>query len=82
MFAIQMFVNMGMVIGIMPITGIPLPFVSYGGSQMLANFVGRGDPAERAHAPVQVIDALSDGAGSAGHGPQERRPLAVPSTPG
>ena len=31
MFAIQMFVNVGMVIGIMPITGIPLPFVSYGG---------------------------------------------------
>ena len=42
MFAIQMFVNVGMVIGIMPITGIPLPFVSYGGSSMLANFVAVG----------------------------------------
>jgi rod shape determining protein RodA len=42
MFAIQMFVNVGMVIGIMPITGIPLPFVSYGGSSMLANFIGVG----------------------------------------
>ncbi len=42
MFAIQMFVNVGMVIGIMPITGIPLPFVSYGGSQMLANFIAIG----------------------------------------
>jgi rod shape determining protein RodA len=42
MFAIQMFVNIGMVIGIMPITGIPLPFVSYGGSAMLANFVASG----------------------------------------
>jgi rod shape determining protein RodA len=42
MFAIQMFVNVGMVIGIMPITGIPLPFVSYGGTAMLANFVGVG----------------------------------------
>jgi rod shape determining protein RodA len=42
MFAIQMFVNVGMVIGIMPITGIPLPFVSYGGSQMLANFLAIG----------------------------------------
>ena len=31
MFAVQMFVNIGMVIGIMPITGIPLPFLSYGG---------------------------------------------------
>ena len=42
MFAIQMFVNVGMVIGIMPITGIPLPFVSYGGSSMIANFMGIG----------------------------------------
>jgi rod shape determining protein RodA len=42
MFAVQMFVNVGMVIGIMPITGIPLPFVSYGGSQMLANFLAIG----------------------------------------
>jgi rod shape determining protein RodA len=42
MFAIQMFVNVGMVIGIMPITGIPLPLMSYGGSSMLASFVGVG----------------------------------------
>jgi rod shape determining protein RodA len=42
MFAIQMFVNVGMVIGIMPITGIPLPFLSYGGSSMLANFIAVG----------------------------------------
>jgi rod shape determining protein RodA len=42
MFAIQMFVNVGMVIGIMPITGIPLPFVSYGGSSMLADFIAVG----------------------------------------
>ena len=34
MFAIQMFVNVGMVIGIMPITGIPLPFLSYGGTSI------------------------------------------------
>src|SRR5207248_2231432 len=37
MFAIQMFVNIGMTVGIMPITGIPLPFVSYGGSSLLTN---------------------------------------------
>jgi rod shape determining protein RodA len=42
MFAVQMFVNIGMVIGIMPITGVPLPFVSYGGSSMLASCVGVG----------------------------------------
>jgi rod shape determining protein RodA len=42
MFAIQIFVNVGMVIGIMPITGIPLPFMSYGGTAMLVNFIAVG----------------------------------------
>jgi rod shape determining protein RodA len=37
MFALQIFINIGMNIGIMPITGIPLPFVSYGGSSLLIN---------------------------------------------
>ena len=54
MFAVQMFVNIGMVIGIMPITGIPLPFLSYGGSSMLASCHRGRDPAERAHAALQV----------------------------
>ncbi len=35
MLLFQMFVNMGMTIGIMPVTGIPLPFVSYGGAAMI-----------------------------------------------
>jgi rod shape determining protein RodA len=35
-FVFQVFVNVGMTIGIAPITGIPLPFVSYGGSSMIA----------------------------------------------
>ena len=42
MFAIQVFVNVGMTLGIMPITGIPLPFVSYGGSSLLTNCVSVG----------------------------------------
>jgi rod shape determining protein RodA len=42
MFALQMFVNVGMTIGIMPITGIPLPFVSYGGSSLLLNAAAIG----------------------------------------
>ena len=42
MFAVQMFVNVGMVIGIMPITGIPLPFLSYGGTSILVSFAGVG----------------------------------------
>jgi len=35
----QMFVNIGMLLGILPITGITLPFLSYGGSSLLLNFV-------------------------------------------
>lgn len=34
-FAIHVFVNIGMTLGIMPVTGLPLPLISYGGSQML-----------------------------------------------
>ena len=42
MFVFQIFENIGMTMGIMPITGIPLPFVSYGGSSTLAAFAGIG----------------------------------------
>jgi rod shape determining protein RodA len=42
MFAIQVFVNIGMTVGIMPITGIPLPFISYGGSALIADLIGIG----------------------------------------
>jgi len=38
-FLIHLIINMGMVIGIMPVVGIPLPFVSYGGSSLLSNFI-------------------------------------------
>jgi len=38
----QSFINMGMTLGILPIIGIPLPFVSYGGSQLLAFYLGLG----------------------------------------
>ncbi|GAA4535440.1 MULTISPECIES: rod shape-determining protein RodA [Nonomuraea] len=41
-FTFQMFVNVGMTIGIMPITGLPLPFVSYGGTSTFANLIGVG----------------------------------------
>jgi rod shape determining protein RodA len=41
-FAFQTFVNIGMTLGIMPITGLPLPFVSYGGSAMFANWMAIG----------------------------------------
>ena len=41
-FAFQTFVNVGMTIGIMPITGIPLPFVSFGGSAILTLYASIG----------------------------------------
>jgi rod shape determining protein RodA len=41
-FAFQSFVNIGMTLGIMPVTGLPLPFLSYGGSSMFANLIAIG----------------------------------------
>ncbi|WP_426572169.1 FtsW/RodA/SpoVE family cell cycle protein [Aquihabitans sp. McL0605] len=42
MLVVQIFENVGMTMGIMPITGIPLPFVSYGGSALLTMFLSMG----------------------------------------
>lgn len=42
MFAFNVFENIGMNIGIMPITGLPLPFISKGGSSMVTNFMAIG----------------------------------------
>ena len=53
---VQSVVNIGAAIGVLPITGVPLPLVSYGGSAMVIGLVGlgivvagaRSDPAVRA----------------------------------
>jgi rod shape determining protein RodA len=42
MILFQLVVNLGMVIGIMPITGIPLPFISHGGASLISLAVGLG----------------------------------------
>ena len=42
MLMFQVFVNAGMTIGIMPITGVPLPLMSYGGSSVLVTFIAIG----------------------------------------
>jgi rod shape determining protein RodA len=42
MLLFQIMVNVGMVIGIMPVTGIPLPFVTYGGSSMISLLFAMG----------------------------------------
>ncbi|MBI2251174.1 MAG: FtsW/RodA/SpoVE family cell cycle protein, partial [Armatimonadetes bacterium] len=42
MFLFHIFVNIGMTMGIMPVTGIPLPFLSYGGSSLIVNLISIG----------------------------------------
>jgi cell division protein FtsW len=42
MVAFQAFVNISVVLGLAPTKGIPLPFVSYGGSSLLINLIGMG----------------------------------------
>jgi len=42
MFSIYFFVNIGMTLGIMPVVGIPLPFMSYGGTALLSNYISIG----------------------------------------
>ncbi len=41
-FSFQIFQNIGMTMGLMPMTGVPLPFLSYGGSSMFANMIAIG----------------------------------------
>jgi rod shape determining protein RodA len=41
-FAFQIFENIGMTLGLMPMTGVPLPVLSYGGSSMFATLIGFG----------------------------------------
>jgi|SRR5690625_338929 len=42
MVGIQAFVNLGAISGILPITGVPLPFISYGGSSLIVMFIAMG----------------------------------------
>jgi len=42
MLLVQVFINVGMNIGLLPVTGITLPLVSYGGSSVLATMIGLG----------------------------------------
>jgi len=42
MFIFQIMVNIGMTMSIMPVTGLPLPFMSYGGSSLLVNMLAVG----------------------------------------
>ena len=39
LFAIQVMINLGVVVGLFPVTGVTLPFISYGGSSLLTCFI-------------------------------------------
>ena len=54
-FAAQSFENLGMTMGLTPITGIPLPFVSLGGSSLLTSFLSMGIVLNIAARPVRVV---------------------------
>ncbi len=53
-FGFQTFQNIGMCLGIMPVTGVPLPLVSYGGSSMFASMMAVGLLHEHLHARKYV----------------------------
>src|SRR5919112_2708919 len=57
MLMFQVFVNVGMTIGIMPITGVPLPLMSYGGSSVLVTFMAIG-LLQSIHAQARVKTAM------------------------
>ena len=51
MILFQLVVNVGMVMGVMPITGIPLPFVTHGGASLVSMALGSRHPAEHQRPP-------------------------------
>ena len=78
MFAIQMFVNVGMTMGIMPITGIPLPFVSYGGSALIVDFIAVGLLAEH---PRPALHLRSPGEAAPRRGRRDHVSLCLETCP-
>jgi rod shape determining protein RodA len=57
MLLFQVFVNVGMTVGIMPITGVPAPLLSFGGSSMLVTFMAIG-LLQSIHAQAREIGAI------------------------
>ena len=57
MLMFQVFVNVGMNLGIMPITGIPLPLMSSGGSSVIVTFLALGLSAEHLRASAALLES-------------------------
>jgi rod shape determining protein RodA len=72
-FAFQAFENIGMNLGIMPVTGLPLPFVSYGGSSMMAGGLALG--------LLQAVHAAGSRSGLAGGESASRESIRRASGP-
>ena len=94
MFIFQIFVNVGMTIGIAPITGIPLPFLSVGGSSMVTNLLAMGilqaihirsvrpRRPRRVRRRSETPDVLSSrSSASSGRGSGDPRPIVVGGVP-
>ena len=64
MFTFMIFENIGMTMGIMPVTGIPLPFMSYGGSALIACCACIAPREQRLREPLQLIPLRCPGRAS------------------
>jgi cell division protein FtsW len=58
-FMMQVIINVGSVIGVLPVVGVTLPFISYGGSSLIANFIGVGFVLHIARRDPRVQEAIS-----------------------
>jgi cell division protein FtsW (lipid II flippase) len=70
LFAVHVFVNIAMTIGLMPITGIPLPFISYGGSFVLSCCLLQG-----------LVQSVYRFRGTSNMSLLPRHPTALPESP-